>query len=126
MVPELEKTNSLGADNFFERRLGHALFPGRIAQLEPVPAGIVKIKLPSREITFRAVMKFDDGNFLFVKNLAGLHERFRAHRERMMHSLIYAGRFVHGYLALAQQDPETPPAFVETLAGLEARAQAAL
>jgi signal transduction histidine kinase len=29
-------------------------------------------------------------------------------------------------LALAQQDPETPPAFVETLAGLEARAQAAL
>lgn len=29
-------------------------------------------------------------------------------------------------LALARQDPETPPAFVETLAGLEARAQAAL
>ena len=29
-------------------------------------------------------------------------------------------------LALAQEDPETPPALVETLAGLEARAQAAL
>jgi signal transduction histidine kinase len=29
-------------------------------------------------------------------------------------------------LALAQQDPETPPALVEMLAGLEARAQAAL
>jgi signal transduction histidine kinase len=29
-------------------------------------------------------------------------------------------------LALTQQDPETPPALVETLAGLEARAQAAL
>ena len=29
-------------------------------------------------------------------------------------------------LALAQQDPETPPALVQTLAGLEARAQAAL
>jgi len=49
-------------------------------------------------------MKLDDGNFLCVKNLASLHECFRAHGERMMHALIYAGRLVHGLLALAQQD----------------------
>ena len=80
------------------------MFPGRIAQLEPVPARIVKIKLPSREITLGAVMELDDGYFLFVKNLTCLHECLRAHREGMMDSLLNAGYFVDRLLALAKQD----------------------
>ena len=67
--------------DFFECGLGHAGPPSRIAQLESVPAWIEEIKLPSRKITLGAVGKLDDGNFLFVKYLARLHERLRADRE---------------------------------------------
>src|SRR5713101_4520912 len=94
----------LRAHDFFERGLGHALLPSRIAQLEPVPAGIEEIEFPSREITFRSVSKLNDGDFLFVKHFARLHKCLRAHRERMMHALFYLGGFIDGTLTLAEQD----------------------
>ena len=48
-------------------------------------------------------MELDDGDLLFVKNLASLHEHFRTHREGMMDALFYAGRFVDRLLAFAEQ-----------------------
>ena len=80
------------------------MLPGRIAQLEPVTARIVKIELPSRKITFGAVMELDNGDFLFVKNLARLHERFRADGKGMMDALLDVGDIVHRLLTLAEQD----------------------
>src|SRR5438034_1471677 len=76
------------ARDFLEWRLGHAGLPSRITQLEPVAGWIEEIKLSSGEQTLRPIVEPVDGNLLFVKNLARLHQRLRTHRERMVHVMI--------------------------------------
>src|ERR1700752_1638815 len=94
----------LRAHDLFERRLGHALLPSGIAQLETVSARIKEIELPAREIAFGAVGKLNDGNLFFVKNFAVLHKRFRTHGERMVNSMLCRNRFIDALLALAEED----------------------
>ncbi len=80
------------------------MLPCRIAELKPVSARIVEIKLSSREITLCPVDQLDNGDFLFVKNLTRLHQGLRAHGEGMVNSVLPFGLFTHWVLAFAQQD----------------------
>jgi hypothetical protein len=49
-----------------------------------LPLGVEEIELTSREMTFRAVNQLFDGDFLLVKNFAGLDQRLRRDGERVM------------------------------------------
>ncbi len=74
----------LRLDDILVRGRGHAGLPGRIAQLQPVAAGVEEILFSSREMTFGAVNQLFDGDFLLVKNFAGLDQRLRRDGERVM------------------------------------------
>ena len=94
----------LRSREFFESRFRHACFPGWIAQFEPISAWIEKIELSTREITFCAVIEPVDGNLSLVKNLAGLDQRFRAHRKGVVHVLFFSKRSIDARRALAEQN----------------------
>src|SRR5213593_1784136 len=96
----LEREFCLGLHDLLVGRFRHSLLPGGVADLEAVAARIMKIELPPGEIALCAVFQLDDGNLLFVKRLASLHETFGAHRERMMHAL-FDRVFVLRFLPLA-------------------------
>lgn len=94
----------LRARQVFKGRFRHASFPGWVTQLEPIAARIEEIKLPAGEKTFGAIIQPVDWNFSFLENLAGLHQRFRADGEGMVHVLVLGKGFVDVRRAFAEQD----------------------